>query len=404
MIKIREGTKTDIPEIVEFLMRIRALNKSDWFEVMADGRHPNNDVSNFIIAKDNDKIVALTIYQPMNYSYCGNIIKGTRLEEVYCEPEYQGEGIREKILDRIAELSDKKGSLLELVFVGLYTFFDSQGYSFGIPCEGEGYTYIVESEKTNGKFTIVEASDDDIPAITELHKIAYKRNLLTTSFGCDEINYIKNTYNEVATYPSKFYVIKTSAGKICGFFLTMLIEKRIYMMELDDDCSYHQIRPYLNEFYEKHGFDKIPVMLGNTHPIYTVFKGFYNQKSLPELGFVKVRNIPKFLMSISQTLNERLKKSPYANLTASFIIAMRNDNEAYRLNFVDGKLIEVTPVKMDFGQVFIERDKFIQILFGRISPVGIEGETYIFNFENVDYRNIFEILFPKMPSHVMSLN
>ena len=237
MIRICEGTKTDIPAIVEFLMRLHAQNKTDWFEVMADGRHPNNDVSNFIMAKntDNDKIVALTIYQPMNYSYCGTIIKGVRLEEVFCEPEYQNEGVLEKILNKIAELSDEKGSLLELVFVGMYSFFDRLGYTFGIPCEGEGYTYIADSEKTKDEFSIEEASDDDIPIITKLHEKAFTRNLLTTALGCDEIYYIKNLYNVSAPYPSKFYVIKSVAGKICGFFLTQLKVKHIYMMELDED-------------------------------------------------------------------------------------------------------------------------------------------------------------------------
>ena len=77
---------------------------------------------NFIIAKDtdNNKIVALTIYQPMNYSYCGSIVKGTRLEEVFCEPEYQNEGVLEKILDKIAELSDEKGRDFRNIFVILF--------------------------------------------------------------------------------------------------------------------------------------------------------------------------------------------------------------------------------------------------------------------------------------------
>ena len=258
--------------------------------------------------------------------------------------------------------------------------------------------------KKKNDFYIEEAGDDDIPIITKLHEKAYKRNLLTTAFGCEEINYIKNLYNVSAPYPSKFYVIKSAESKVCGFFMTQLKIKHIYMMELDDDCSYHQIRPYLIEFYINQGFDKIPIMLGKAHPVYTVFKGFYHQKSLPEFGYVKVRNIPKFLMSVSQILNDRLEKSPYAHLTSSFTVAMRNNGEAYKFDFVGGKLHDVTPINKNFGQVYIERDKFIKLLFGRTSPIGIEGEAYENNYENEDFRNIFEILFPKMPSHIMSLN
>ena len=402
MIIIREGIIADIPAVIEFLMRMHNQNKSTWFEILADGRHPSTDISNFILAQDtdNNKIAALTIYQTYNYSYCGNIIKGVRLEEFFCDPDYQNKGIMPKILNKIAELSEDKGYIFELVFVGLYSFFDHLDYTFGIPCEGDGYTYLIEDVEAGHDFRIETATNDDIPAIAKMYEKMYTRNLLTTAIGYKEIDYIKNVYNGSVSYTSEFYVIKSSSG-ICGFFLTQLNEKNIYMMELNDNCSYYQIRPYLIEFYKKHGLNKIPFMLGKVHPVYTVFKGYYHQKSLPEFGFVKVRNIPNFLLSISQTLNERLVNSPYSHLSKSFVVAMRNKGEAYKLVFEHGKLTDVSPVKQDFGQVYIERDRFIKLLFGRV-PVA--EEAFMYSFENEDYRNIFEILFPQMPSYVISLN
>ncbi|MCL2084086.1 MAG: hypothetical protein FWH06_02370, partial [Oscillospiraceae bacterium] len=212
MLEICVGTKTDIPEAVDFLMRMHNPAKKKWFEVMADGRHPSTDITNFIIAKDtkNDKIVALIIYQPWNYSYCSNILRGVRLEEVFCEWEYQNQGVLERILEKIAQLSNEKGSLFELVFVGMNGFFNQLGYTFGIPCEGEGYTFMVESVDVGKEYSIVEASDSDIPLIVELLEETKKRNLLTTAIGCKEIDYMKNIYSENMTYPSYFYVIKTS--------------------------------------------------------------------------------------------------------------------------------------------------------------------------------------------------
>ena len=70
----------------------------------------------------------------------------------------------------------------------------------------------------------------------------------------------------------------------------------------------------------------------------------------------------------------------------------------------DPKLIDVLPVKQNHGEVDIERSRFIKMLFGRISPEEMMDEFYMYWFSTEDYRNIFEILFPKMQSHVVSLN
>jgi hypothetical protein len=176
------------------------------------------------------------------------------------------------------------------------------------------------------------------------------------------------------------------------------------MMELNATVSYFQLRSTLIRFYQERGFDTILIKLGETHPAYSVFGGFHKKKLLSELGFVKVRNIPRFLIGISGVLSDRLQNSPYAHYSGSFVLAVHNKNEAYRLTFEDGNLINVLPVEQEHGEVDIERDRVIQLLFGRISPEDMEREYSMFYFRNYDLRKLFEILFPKQQSHVVSIN
>lgn len=156
--------------------------------------------------------------------------------------------------------------------------------------------------------------------------------------------------------------------------------------------------------YKNHGLNLMPLLLGKTHPAYMVFKGFFQQESFSESGYVKIYNIPKFLMMISGVLNRRLACSPYAFLTRTFTMAMHNHDNVFRFEFVQGKLVDVSQVDYHTGEVNIERDRFIRLLFGRISPQEMEDENYIYAFYNNDYRNIFEVLFPKMQSHLISIN
>ena len=405
-LEIREGTKGDMPSAVEFLMQMHNPDFKKWFEVMADGRHPCTDISNFIIAWDTEKIAALAIYQPWNYSYCGHILKGARLEECFCAHEYQGLGATKGVLDKIMELSVGNGNLFELVYgqEALYGSYDEWGYAHGIPCEEDGYTCTIWDEEAGDKYSIHEATDGDIPIIVDLYEKCYGRNLLATAIGLKDIDYLMNALAKAVNYESKFYLFKTSSGETCGFFHSETNSKRIYMMELDDGYSYHQIRPYLMEFYKRHGLDKIPLKLGRDHPAYMVFNDSLQKKEFSELGYIKIYDIPKFLMEISNILNARLIGSPYAHYTGSFTLATHSRGEAYKLKFENGKFTDASPVKRQNGEVNIERNRLVRLMFGRVSPSEINEEPYIYWFKNDDYRNIFKILFPDMQSHVFSMN
>ena len=407
MIRIREGSKADIPAAIDFLSRMHNPAKKNWYELLAGGRHPGTDISNFIIAKDAGKIVALAIYQPWNYSYCGHILKGARIEEAFCEHKYKKQGVVHDMISQIADLAVREGCLFELAYGqdALYGLHSLLGYTYGVPDEEDGCVYMLQDENTNGAFRIEEASDDDIPFMAKLYQKNYTRNLLAQAIGCKEMDYVKNAYAGTGVYHCKFFVIiKTSKGEPCGFFLSQTSGRRIYMMELDDTCSYFQIRPYLSAFYRQHGLDRIPLKLGATHPIYTVFQGCFHQRESSELGYVKAYNVPKFLMSIAVILNKRLASSPYAFFTSTFTMAMHDAGEVLRFVFEDGKLTDVSPVSQHTGEVNIERDRFIRLLFGRVSPQEMEAEKWMYWFENDDYRNIFAILFPKIQSHVVALN
>jgi len=176
------------------------------------------------------------------------------------------------------------------------------------------------------------------------------------------------------------------------------------MMELDDSVSYHQLRPYLLAFYKKHGLKEMLLKLGKTHPAYMVFNGLYHKKLLTSLGFVKILDIPNFLMGISEVLEARLAQSPYAHFTGSFTLAVYIREEAYRLRFHDGKLTEVTPVKQEHGDVEIERGRLTLLIFGRVAPEEMDEEFSMYRFGSSDLRNLFEILFPQIQSHVVSVN
>lgn len=399
-ITIRVGTINDIQNVTDFYMRLDNPDQKEWIEILMDGRHPYVNASNFILAIDTSihKIVASGIYMPWNYSYNSVFMKGTRLEEIYCEPDYQNQGIMKKILSKIYELSAQNGSVFELVY-GSNAVYQHLGFTYGIPNEAEGYYYILPEELNVSDFSITKANDSDIPFIVKTYQNAYQRNLLVTAIDSKEINYTKNIYVQ-----GDFYIIKSVNGNSCGFFYTEGDRKTIFMLEIDDVVSYYQIRPALIDFYIKRNIRDVRFRLGQHHPVYTVFDGFHKQKLLSELGFIDIKNIPKFLMSISSVLNERITQSPYSHYSGKITIAVYNKDEAYTLSFINGKLIDVMAVSQNYGDVYIERSRLIKIIFGRVSANEMSTESSMYYFLNNDLKNLIVILFPLLQSHIVSIN
>jgi len=401
---VRAAAAQDIPAVVDLLMNLHnPHNKArikNWLTLMMDGRHPHIDAANFIVAQDTNsgRLAASVTYMPWTYSYGGSRVKAVRLEEVYCAPEYRGCGIIRRIAERIEEITAQEGYLFACVY-GKNALYPHLGFTHALPNEEEGYCYVIEKEEAGKELRIAKADDDDLPAIVKLYEANYTRNLLTTAIGPTELNYMKNIYVE-----GEFYVVKRPDESICSFFHTQLKDRRIYMMELDGSVSYHQFRPYLLAFYKKHGLGELHLKLGKTHPSYMVFDGLYHKKLPSELGFVKVSDIPRFLLGIADVLQGRLAASPYAHFTGAFTLATHNREEAYRLSFRDGRLTQVNPVLQEYGEVDIERGRLTRLLFGRVAPQEMDEEFSMYCFQNSDFRSLIGILFPQMQSHVVSIH
>jgi GNAT superfamily N-acetyltransferase len=80
---------------VDFEMRMHSPRMKDWYTILMDGRHPHIGASNFIIAEDlrSGRPVASVTYMPWTYAYGGKLVKAVRLEQVFCDPAYQNQGI-----------------------------------------------------------------------------------------------------------------------------------------------------------------------------------------------------------------------------------------------------------------------------------------------------------------------
>lgn len=403
-ILIRQASMKDKDSIIQLLNKLHGTDKSSWIEIMMDGRHPYTDISNFIIAEDTEtkSIIGNATMMPWRYLYDGKPIHVTRIEEVIIDTEYRGRGISRRILDYIHKLSEEQDTILQVVF-GRPGFYKHHGYTLSLPNEEEGMEVALRKADaiTNSdriKFTIEESAEDDLPFIQLMLDNIHDRNMICTYIKEKELYYTKYVYDE-----HTINVIKDTSGNNVGI-MNHYNNKNVYWLEISKDISYYELRSSLMNYFLEKGIAEVKFKLGANHPFYQFLGDYCTRKLLTISGYARIPDIPKFLLSISDVLDERIAQSDYRGFSGSIDISLHNKLECYSLIFENGKIISAEAIDKGFGDVRILRSYLVQLILGRKSAIDLQIENAEVHFTNSDFMQLMSILFPNKDSYVFSLN
>ena len=112
-IEIRNAVLQDIPQIVELMRRFAEYERLlDHFEAteesLADAMFGHEAFVNGLVADDNnDHLAGYALFYQNYATFRGQ--RGMYLEDIYISPEFQGKGIGEAMLRRLAKIAIDRG-------------------------------------------------------------------------------------------------------------------------------------------------------------------------------------------------------------------------------------------------------------------------------------------------------
>ena len=399
---IRTATTADIAQLKDFFARLDNPSQAPWIEIMMDGRHPHTRAENFVLAEDqaNGKITTCSVYMPWTYLYDGTPIQVSRVEQVFAEPEYQGQGLMKAVFNQIHQYSARRGDVMQVVYgrPGLYRHL---GYSLALPNEEEGFLvsfHEVNLAEGQPEFTIRPAEEADFPLIAGLYQQSSSRYAVCLQMGIAELYYGKHVYPV-----ESLDVVKNRSGETVGF-IRFLGKEMVYALELIPEVSYYRFRKSFLWHMKSNDIPQIALKLGEHHPFYDVLDEYPQKKLLTLHGYARIDDIPAFLGAVTSVLDKRLQASAYAGFDGSPVLCLNDKDESYRLTFKNGHLERVEPVTQDFGDFYITRDRLIRLFLGRLSLADLDRESAEVYFKHPDFRRIIGILFPKKQSFIYSVN
>jgi hypothetical protein len=152
-------------------------------------------------------------------------------------------------------------------------------------------------------------------------------------------------------------------------------------------------------------FGSFGFWLGGQHPVYDVIHDRAPRRRRPYAWYLRLPDIPGFILHIQPVLEERLSRSAYAGHTGRLRLTFYRSG--LRLQFDRGRLVEVVPWKPEpqgySGDAAFPGLTFLQLLFCYRS---LEELGYAFPdcwWEHDEAYGLLNALFPKQASHVWGL-
>lgn len=430
---LRRGAAEDADRLADFNLRILSDDPANpqqslasWTRDLLSGRHPTISPQDFTLIEEvsSGRIVSSLCMIPQTWSYDGIPFGVGRPELVGTDPEFRNRGLVRRQFEVVHAWSQARGELLQAI-TGIPYYYRQFGYEMGLELGGTRYGYLSSAVKDLAEgepepFPIRPAGAEDLGWIGACYRRGCQR--YPVSALRDEVSwrYELDGCRPDSENRTQFFVIESSDGKPAGFFGTpggapwyggtMSV---CTLVELENGFSWQRVVPGLLRFLRSEGqkigaslhrnCDQVGFALGSHHPVYDALKEKLPLEKRPYAYYVRVADLPAFLLRIAPALEKRLSDSAAAGYDGDLRISFYR--QGIVLKFARGRLTAVEPYVPnswpDADAGFPDR-VFLQLLFGYRS---LDELRYAFAdvWHNERGRLLLEALFPKKSSHVWGL-
>jgi hypothetical protein len=429
---LRHATEADTEELAAFNGLVHRGPDTDepdnsviiWTRDLMRGNHPTFPVHDFLVVEDTQTgaLVSTTNLISQVWSYGGVPFKVGRPELVATHPDYRNRGLVRAQFDVLHGWSADRGELAQAI-TGIPYYYRQFGYemTLALPSRRVGYLAHIPKLKEGEPepYHVRPATDDDLPFIEELYNRAMKRYLVSALRDAPLWKYELDGRSHRSVEHKELRIITTPEGEPVGFVMhndtvwgpTLSIN----MYELKPGASWVAVTPSLLRYFEKVGkeyaerekkadFGAFMFSLGDEHPVYDAIPSKLPRKPPGYTYFMRVPDMPAFLLHIAPVLEERLAASSLAGHTGEIKLNFYRSN--VKLSFAEGKLTDAAPYApshQEDGDAFFPNLTFLHMLFGHLN---LDDLTRVFSdcwFKGDEGRLAVTALFPRQDSFVLPI-
>jgi GNAT superfamily N-acetyltransferase len=390
-----------------------------WTRALFAGLCPGTTASDFLIIEDTtlDRIVSTLVLLKERWAYGGVEFGFGRPELVATHPDYRRRGLIRHLFHQYHLWSAESGHLVEGI-TGILNFYRQFDYEYALALDS--WWELLPSaaaplqEGQEEPFHFRPAVQADLPIITRLAKQTETYGLVARIY--DDAFCAGHLVGSLADPPAwRLRVIERTSGEPVGALRAANAWGRaetVDMAELLPGTSWLEVAPSLlrhlktaglaaAESDPKQPFESLRFRLPLSHPLFEILKGHEPHINAGCAWYLRVHDLPRFLLHIKPVLEARLAASAWAGWSGDLVIGQYRTG--LKLTFTKGALASVEAYRPVVGQDENARFPeltFLQLLFGyrslselerAFADVSVSGAT----------RGLIETLFPKSESCVL---
>jgi hypothetical protein len=427
---LRRSSPEDAEALATFCGQIHSeeAGKSDpliaaWTRDLLTRPHPRFHPDDFTIVEEvaSGRIVSTLNLIPQTWSYEGIPFGVGRPELVGTLPEYRNRGLVRLQFEEIHRWSEERGEMVQTI-TGIPYYYRLFGYEMAIDLDGwrGGFATNVPALKPGESepCTFHPAAEHDLPFIAAIYQEGHRR--YPVACVRDEAIWRYEMLGRDPLVTQALLIVKDRQGQRLGVIrhLPELAHGAVTvtMYELRNAASWLEFSPAVIRYMWQVGQEyarrqdkpcvSFRFALGEAQPAYEVCREALPQTQPSYAWYVRVNDLPGFIMYIAPALEARLA----ASLACGYVgqIRMSFYRSGLLWKFQQGKLIQVEPWmpgEREFeGDIAFPGTTFLQLLFGYRSLAELRASFADCWCNSGETRVLIEALFPRRPSQVIGLS
>ena len=398
----------DIERVAECSMKVFGEEGIGWMHRKLFTQHPYTKPDHLIFVEDEKtgKVISTICLLPWEIYYDEVRLKVGEMGIVGTIEPYRRRGLIRAQAEYHRELLNQEGFDLSVI-QGIPYFYRQFGYEYSIPLEGG---FLVEfhqiSDLQNDEkeiFTFRNANSDDIPILKRIHNES-SQELDIHIHREESIWRYFLEYNPITQTGFEIWVVENDKKEVIGYFHIQKYPfgKALTVNEVSS-MSYDAMMAVLRQLKKlaiERNKPNIRLCLPASCGLSRLAKYFGAHDTGNYAWQIYVPDMARLLRSIAPVLEKRIAKSPFTGFTESLKLSFYE--EAFNLNFEDGKIIDIQKLEKPEGSVRIPPRAAIPLIFGYRSREELENSWTDLDTPPKE-AYLIDVMFPKMTAWIYTV-
>jgi len=362
--------------------------------------HPTMTLKNFLVIKHNDKIVATLNLIPVKWSIDGIPLKVAEMGHVATLAEYRHRGLQRRLANEFHRQATEQGYDL-CAIEGIPYFYRQFGYEYTLPLLEETRIRLDQIPDYLSKLTIRPFTNKDIPKAMQL--LAQSQQKFYVHSIRDEQIWKMQQETGIAS-GDKFegYVVEKYGEMISYIRIDYKPENKELMLRETTDIDQHASEA-IHKFFKDVGKQReleTLVTCTSYHDLLTqqlVTLGA-SQRIPPYAWQIRVVDYVKIFEKMKPIFEKRLTTSTYSHLTEKLNFNFRR--YTVQVSVENGSIVDITRLESNEDRTLgLNPLVFTQLLLGHQGRHELEMTYPDFRID-FNHKQLIDVLFPKLPSHI----